>query len=716
VAAFAISASVSGPVACAGSESPSPFVNDRDAGEDARAPTSDAAFIPPIPVDGSAGAPTPGEWGGPCLDDGQCDDGVECTHDSCDADQGRCHFAPVDAPCDDGEYCNGAEVCVPAVGCRPGEPVACSDGTACTIDSCDEETHACQHVPRDADGDGDPDGNCTGGHDCNDTDPTVSSLAKEICGNGVDDDCDGLADESPCISPKYDTCAHPLSIDAAGSFSLSLEAAALDYSATCVKTNPRFHDLVASIVVPKGGASDVDIVLTTESSSTTLGLSAMSHCGDASSEFACAAGVEGADAGAVARLTLHSLVPGTYAVVLFADAPGPVRLTVDFLPPRTAPANETCGTSTPLVEGEHVTAALAGASSDLRTHCQGALGELVYDFTLDAPKDVHVHATANDSFGTPIVSLRDANCDELACREEPNDDLYRRALPAGHYFVAIDATGPSDVDVVLETAPPSTPPDDESCDGPPALVPGATRVVTLADHVDDVDTGCSVGYPDAVYALSLESTSDVLLVEETADGDQGAVSLARTDCASRDSLACSTAGASPVRATARALPRGEYRAVVESELGLATSITAFVRPATEAVLVPFSDTCKDSPTEIPATGGLFKGNTANASDDFTASCDVGGSGGAPDQVLHFALGAASRVIFDARGSAYSVIVDIRSGASCPGQEITSACSAGYVRNRSYLDLSLAPGDYWVQIDGYDGSSGVWALDVYVDPK
>jgi hypothetical protein len=686
-----------------------------DDGGDARIEL-EGGTLPVIIDAGTSEAGTPGEWGGPCLDDGQCSDGIDCTTDSCDPARGRCHFAPIDERCDDGAYCDGVEQCTPGLGCRPGEPVACSDGTACTIDSCNESTHDCAHVPRDGDGDGDPDGNCPGGHDCNDTDPTISSTATEICGNGVDDNCDGRIDESGCKSPKYDTCAHPLVIDASGSFSLSPDAAALDYTAGCVNTNGRFRDLVANVVVPKGAPADLDVVLTTQSGGTTLGLTASGQCGKPTTEFACTEGSEGSDGNDVARLALHALAPGTYPLLVFTDSTDPLTLSVDFRPAGAAPTNETCGTATRLLEGNRVLAPLASTAVDVKTACAGAQGDLVYDFVLDEPRDVHVFATAQDTYGTPILSLRDSACGELACREEPNDELFRRALPAGHYFVSVSATGPSDLSVVLETAPPSTPPDDESCAGAPPLVPAETQVVDLADHVDDIDPGCAVGFVDAAYALTLAVPSDVLLVEATSEPpDQGAVALALPSCSDGKSLVCNTSTASPVRAAARAVAAGEYRVVVESELGLPTSVTAFVRPVSPAILVPFSDSCDGSPTEIPAGGARLLGNTANATDDYSASCDVGGGGGARDQMLHLHVDGASRVVLDARGSSFAVIIDVRSGATCPGSELTAACSAGYVRDRSFLDLSLAPGDYWVQIDGYDGSSGTWALDVYVTP-
>ena len=69
-----------------------------------------------------------------------------------------------------------------------------------------------------------------------------------------------------------------------------------------------------------------------------------------------------------------------------------------------------------------------------------------------------------------------------------------------------------------------------------------------------------------------------------------------------------------------------------------------------------------------------------------------------------------------QGSAYTTILDVREGPSCPGNEMPKACAAGYYQQRSFLDLNLAAGTYFVQVDGYGGKSGPWFLDVFVvDP-
>jgi hypothetical protein len=265
---------------------------------------------------------------------------------------------------------------------------------------------------------------------------------------------------------------------------------------------------------------------------------------------------------------------------------------------------------------------------------------------------------------------------------------------------------------VVDTEVPTTPPADETCVGSPTLAKGVTTIVPLANHADDISLGCTPGYPDAAYALHLDSKSDLLLIEALTDGDQGGVTLLDATCSAPAVSACATADTGLARNAARAVPKGDYRVVVESDGGEPVSITAFVRPSSPVVLVPFSDRC-DTATEIPPIGGTFKGNTANVTDDYTASCDVGGGKRAPDQMLHLHLDEPRRVVLNGKGSAYAAIIDVRLGPSCPGVEVTQGCSAGYYRERGYLDLNLDAGDYWVQVDGYQGGSGAWVLDVYV---
>ncbi|MFQ5463759.1 MAG: hypothetical protein ACE5E5_14175, partial [Phycisphaerae bacterium] len=117
-----------------------------------------------------------------------CDDSVGCTVDLCDETADTCTNTPADVLCDDGLFCNGVEICDPTLDCQAGTAVNCDDGLACSIDTCNELTDACDHVDNDALCD---DGlYCTG----------VETCLAGVCQAGMPVDCD---DALPCT---VDTC------------------------------------------------------------------------------------------------------------------------------------------------------------------------------------------------------------------------------------------------------------------------------------------------------------------------------------------------------------------------------------------------------------------------------------------------------------------------------------------------------------------------------
>ncbi len=132
-----------------------------------------------------------------------CDDHVDCTVDSCDPVTGDCSSVPIDAQCDDGQFCNGRESCEPASGCVPGAAPTCDDRRDCTADYCDGAAAAglgaCVFIPLDLDGDTYTDAACDG-EDCDDADRFVHPGAVDVC-NGIDDNCSGLADDAPGACP-----------------------------------------------------------------------------------------------------------------------------------------------------------------------------------------------------------------------------------------------------------------------------------------------------------------------------------------------------------------------------------------------------------------------------------------------------------------------------------------------------------------------------------
>lgn len=162
--------------------------------------------------------------GGPagCLDDSDCDDGVDCTIDECNTATGECSSFADPSYCDDGSFCNGPEVCDVEVGCVDGVPPNCDDGLDCTVDTCDDEFAECVHTADDS--------VCDDGSFCNGVelcDAFEGCLAGESpCGAG--EVCDDEADEcySASVAAVLDirpgSCPNPLNARSRGVVSMAL--------------------------------------------------------------------------------------------------------------------------------------------------------------------------------------------------------------------------------------------------------------------------------------------------------------------------------------------------------------------------------------------------------------------------------------------------------------------------------------------------------------
>ncbi len=118
-----------------------------------------------------------------------CDDGNDCTIDSCVA--GNCTHTPVNkgTPCGPGGWmqCDATGQCVPPLMCNPGATEECYSGDPSTynVGICKSGSHEC-----------DPSGHGMG------TLHRRSAPIAEICGSGVDEDCNGVVDNGcggePC--------------------------------------------------------------------------------------------------------------------------------------------------------------------------------------------------------------------------------------------------------------------------------------------------------------------------------------------------------------------------------------------------------------------------------------------------------------------------------------------------------------------------------------
>jgi Putative metal-binding motif len=653
--------------------------------------------------------------GGPCVDDPQCDDNIPCTYDSCDPSLKRCRNVPDDMQCDDGIYCNGRELCVIGRGCMPGAVVTCEDGQSCTIDTCVEATKSCSHSLRDIDQDGDPDAHCAPGHDCNDLDPTVSSQHAEVCANGKDDNCNGLIDEQPCVTPQGGTCGAAVAAAGPGTYALSTVGLGKTFSTSCSVSTPRAgHDVVASVNVPAGPNVDLEVWATTATVEVSVAIQGI--CAASTSELACASAATATSVRARAR----NVAPGTYYVVVTTQSEADIELQVDFLAPTPRATNVDCGSATAIVAGTPTTVQIVDPPTNLPSACSFATGELTYALTLSQPQDVRVIASTLKGSGSPVVGLRAPPCtgvvaDELRCAAAGSPLLYARNLGPGTYVITVAATSPIDASLEVQASPPTASPPDQTCASPPAIGQNESLAIDLSNHESAIKDGCLPGGPNAAYDLSLSAPSDVLLVARLPLTERGGVSLDTPAC-NVGRLGCDVETA-PIRIGKRNVPQGDYRVVVADELGLQGQLDALVRPTVAPTIVPSggADTCAQA---IDASaGGFFTGDTSTAKADYDNPCDTPTSptGGARDQVLSLVLGQPQRVVLDMEGSLYRTILDVRQGPGCPGALVTGACYVGFNSEKSFLDLELQAGSYWIIIDGFAGEAGAWDLDMRVLP-
>jgi hypothetical protein len=670
-----------------------------------------------VAIDGDAGSLPPDAspyLGGPCVDDAQCNDNLACTYDSCDKTLGRCLNVPDDTQCQDGIYCDGLEQCVPGHGCEPGAVVSCDNGNECQIATCVEASKSCSYVERDVDGDGDPDAHCMPGRDCDDLNPDVSSLHAEVCANGVDDNCNGLVDELPCVLPQGVTCAGAVGVTAPGTFPVSTVGANDTFATSCSVTHPAAgQNVVVAITVP--GTVNVDLQVWGTSAGVEVAVAIDSACGDASTELACGSGAGATRVRALAR----NVAPGTYYAVVTTQSPAAIELEVDLLAPSVPPTDVDCGSATPLQPGTATTVSIVNAPTNLASACPSSDGELTYSFTLTQPQDVLIYASTLEGSGAVVVGLRAPPCadptDELECGLGPQP-LYERSLPAGTYVVTVGATSSIDATLEVQLSPPTAVPPDQTCASPPTITANQTLDYDLSSHENAIKDGCFPSGPDAAYDLSLPSASDVLLIDRFPETEGGGVSLDGPACDEATSLGCDGEG-TPARIGKRNVPAGDYRVVVADQFGFQGTVQALVRPTVAPTIIP-SGTAETCAEAVDASnGGFFTGDTSTSVPDYGAGCDAPGqpAGGAPDQVLTLNLAQAGRVVLDMEGSSYTTLLDVLEGPACPGTPVTNGCYVGFSEQKSFLDLELAAGQYWIVVTGYSGAKGAWNLDVRVLP-
>ena len=142
------------------------------------------------------------------ADEGTCDDGDECTLDSCGPDIGCINEPLTGTGCDDANVCTLADHC--EVGLCKGTPIDCDDENPCTYDNCDA-TGGCTYTYNTlACDDGNP---CTVGDSC---ELGICTGTEVDCDCMVDEDCGELEDGNLCngtLVCDVDSLPHKCTVD-----------------------------------------------------------------------------------------------------------------------------------------------------------------------------------------------------------------------------------------------------------------------------------------------------------------------------------------------------------------------------------------------------------------------------------------------------------------------------------------------------------------------
>ena len=223
--------------------------------------------------------------------DDRCDDGVGCTTDVCTGTAGPtgCEYRLDDTMCNG--VCQMGGRCTNR-GCTDTSPRVCpDDGSRCTVERCDEAAGGCVSEALDADGDGFPAASaggtpCAGGTDCDDMRMAVNPRGTEMCGNGLDDDCNPATSDT-CTGTSGDTCATARSLSfsssggvATGTATVTLSTLRDDYTSHCGGDTGNdaifYFDVMSTSDVRIETTGAVDTVVATATT-----------CSDAAWQFRC---------------------------------------------------------------------------------------------------------------------------------------------------------------------------------------------------------------------------------------------------------------------------------------------------------------------------------------------------------------------------------------------------------------------------------------------
>jgi hypothetical protein len=649
--------------------------------------------------------------GGLCdIGSDPCDDGFECTTASCDEEADACSQTEDDAACDDGNICNGVEVCTTGLGCASLPPAGCGDGDPCTLDLCNDETGVCENPIRDLDGDGfaTAAGVC-GGDDCDDNPidgAAVNPDADEDCNNGIDDDCDLLIDfvDEECAPTNVDCAAPELIAESGGTLSWSSFGLPDNFDLDC-DLSTSIHDSVFSFTLTEQASVVARVV--GGGTSTTVELRSAASCAEAgATPIAC-------DRATTPEIAQGVVPAGDYVLIVSTRNETLFSVTLEVGTPMPPPPADTCGPGSPLIPVD-ATTTFSGLWADYEDDFEGTENDcasissfdsqidIVHRLSLTEPKDVRLSAvgtTGSSGSSTSTALYVVSSCDDLAeplsCALDLGEpELRIRPLPAGEYFVILErsssgSTGTWELTAEVTDPVPRNPAD--ACTSAPDITDTISTIGIDTLERDD-GLGCdrgSVAYRDAYFLVDLAEARDVTV--ETTGSGLHLMSFADGVCGDATAELLCRAGTSTVTETFRNLDAGQYYVAIGTARSSGTvSARATTAPPTPP---PANDTCEGAATLT--SGGSTMVSTVGATDTVDPSC--GGDDGL-DAWYEFTLTEPKTVILTAEPAAMDrddAVIELY--GDCGSAAL--GCASG---DPASLSQSLEAGTYRVAVES-DGS-------------
>jgi hypothetical protein len=369
----------------------------------------------------------------------------------------------------------------------------------------------------------------------------------------------------------------------------------------------------------------------------------------------------------------------------------------------TVPSNDTCAGAINVGSGGTFSGTTCGASSETSSGCGGSGPDVYYTMTLSSRSDVSINTCSGTSFDS-VLHIRSGGCPgtEVVC----NDDgcgvqsTITTTLDAGTYTIVVDSfgstTGPFSLSVTIT---PSGPPND-TCSAPTALTVGTAVTGTTVGANHNYTGSCGGSGPDIVYRFTLGSTSDFFAaVVATSSWDP--VVYISTTCGSSSYCNDDWGGGGLSSALeVDGLPAGTYYLVVD---GLGSSSGTFILETYSHGNWVTGDGCADAKRLYNGVSG----NTGAQWNDYTPSCR---SSDSYDEVFYFIVESSRTVTVTTCSTAsWDTVLFMRDDCDTGGDIACNDDGCGL--QSSITGSSLAPGAYFVFVDGYSGSYGSYTLNV-----